>query len=218
MKKTLAALTALLTVCLAPSAMAAGAPEATLSADGRATFIAPGARSAGSSAQLSHDGLTVIVNTFSNDPNNLYDCCAGWTVSSRGSIVGAKQAVAMPFTPASDTNLRKVVVAVGWVTGLNHVTMSLAADSGGMPGDSIKRGQETDLNVFGDCCAVTAIPSKPIPLMGGVQYWIVARATSDTWSAWNDNNIGASGTFAYNSGSGWNLTQSTLSAFAVYGD
>jgi hypothetical protein len=164
------------------------------------------------------EGLTPIINTFNTDPNNLYDCCGGWTVSSKGSIVGAKQAVGMAFTPTTDTNLRKVVVAVGWVTGANHVTMSLQTDVGGMPGDSIKRGQETDLNVFGDCCMVTAIPSKPIPLKGGVQYWIVARATADTWAAWNQNNIGATGNFAYNPGGGWQLTDSTLSAFAVYGD
>jgi hypothetical protein len=219
MKKTLAALTALLTVCLAASpAMAAGAPKATLSADGRTTYIAPGAHTTANSAALSHDGLTVLANTFSTDPNNLYDCCSGWTVSSRGSIVQAKQAIGMAFTPAADTNLRKVVVAVGWVTGLNHVTMSLQTDAGGLPGDSIKRGQEDNLNVFGDCCSVTAIPSKPIPLMGGVQYWIVARATSDTWAAWNVNNIGATGNFAFNSGGGWQLTNSTLAAFAVYGD
>jgi len=219
MKKAVASLTAALTLCLfGQPASAAGAGQASLSADGHTTYFAPGSRSVVKGSHAAPAGMTAIVNTFNDDPNNAYDCCAGWTVSSVGSIVQFKQAVAMPFTPMTDTNLREVVVAVGWVTGANHITLSLAEDAGGMPGDSIKRAQEEDLPVFGDCCEVTAQPSKPIPLMAGVQYWIVARATMDTWAAWNFNNIGATGTFAFNAGNGWQVSDSTLSAFAVYGD
>jgi hypothetical protein len=220
MKKAAASLTAALTLCLIGStALAAGAPQATLSADGRSTHIAPGAtRSMGHGSHAAPLGMTTIVNTFNDDPNNAYDCCSGWTVSAVGSIIGSKQTIAVPFTPATDTHLRKVSVAIGWVTGANHVTLSLSEDAGGMPGDSIKRAQEEDLPTFGDCCEVTSQPSKPIPLTGGTTYWIVARATMDTWAAFNWNNIGATGTYAFNPGGGWVVADGTLTAFAVYGD
>jgi hypothetical protein len=220
MKKAVVSLAAALTLCLigAP-ALAADSQKASLSADGRITYIAPGAaRSAVKRSQLAPEDRTTIVNTFNADPDNAFDCCAGYTVSAVGSIIGAKQTIAMPFTPTEDTHLRKVVVAVGWVVGVNHVTLSLLEDAGGMPGDAIKRDQEDGLPTFGSCCEVTAVPSKPIPLKAGVQYWIAARATSDTWAAWNWSNTGASGTFAYNPGGGWQLAEGTLVAYAVYGN
>ena len=219
MKKAVTSLAAALTLCLIGlPASAAGSSQASLSADGRMTHIAPGAAHSVRSSHVAPAGMTAIVNTFNDDPNNAYDCCVGWTLSSVGSIVGAKQSIAIPFTPSADTNLREVDVGIGWVTGANHVTLSLAADSNGMPGDSIKRAQEEDFPVFGTCCEVKSQPSKPIALMGGVQYWIVARVTADTWSAWNLNNIGAEGTFAYNPGGGWVVTSGTQTAIAVYGD
>jgi len=219
MKKAVASLAAALTLCLIGSpASAAGSANASLSADGRTTYIAPGAAQGVKRSHVAPAGKTAIVNTFNDDPNNAYDCCVGWTLSSTGSIIGAKQTIAIPFTPSADTNLREVSVGIGWVTGANHATLSLSADDNGMPGDSIKRAQEDDFPVFGSCCEIKSQPSKPIPLMGGVQYWIVARVTADTWSAWNLNNIGAEGTYAFNPGGGWVVTSGSLPAVAVYGD
>jgi hypothetical protein len=220
MKNAAASLTAALTLCLIGSpASAAGSSQASLSADGRMTYFAPGAlHNIVPRSHAAPKGMTEIVNTFNDDPNNAYDCCQGWTLSSTGSIVGAKQSIAMPFTPAADTNLRQVVVGIGWVTGANHVTLSLSADANGVPGDSIKRAQEDDFPVFGTCCEVVSQPSKPIPLTGGMQYWLVARVTADTWAAWNVNNIGMSGPFAFNPGGGWVASEGPLGAFAVFGD
>ena len=43
------------------------------------------------------------------------------------------------------------------------------------------------------------------------------KRSADTWDAWNMNNTGAQGTFAFNTGTGWQATSGPLSAFGVYG-
>jgi len=218
MKKALAALTAALTLCmLGTSASAAGSTQASLSADGRTTYVANSALRGMASPFVVPDGFTVIYSNFNTDPANAYDCCAGWTLSAEGSIVGARQILAMPFTPSADIDIRRLVVAIGYVTGTNHVALSLHADDNGLPGDLIKQGSADDLPVFGGCCDTTAVPARPIHVMGGTQYWVVAKVTDDTWSAWNWNTIGAQGPYAFRADGGWIPANSILSAFAVLG-
>ncbi|MFZ5550446.1 MAG: hypothetical protein ACOZJX_17255 [Pseudomonadota bacterium] len=164
-------------------------------------------------------GTTEIYSTFNTDLDNAYDCCGGWTVSAVGSILGFRQDVAMPFTPAADGEVRAIHAAVGWVTGTNGVAISLNADAGGMPGAAIKKGSVTGLPTFGTCC-VTASIIGGAPVTAGTQYWVVVRTnkqSADTWDAWNYNNIGLAGTFAFNTGTGWQLSSSSLSAFNVVG-
>lgn len=164
-------------------------------------------------------GTTEIYSTFNTDVDNAYDCCGGWTVSAVGSILGFQQDVAMPFTPAADGTVRAIHAAVGWVTGTNGVAISLHADAGGLPGAALKKGSVTGLPVFGTCC-VTASIIGGAPVAAGTQYWVVVRTnkqSADTWNAWNYNNLGLAGTFAFNTGTGWQLSSSSLSAFNVVG-
>jgi hypothetical protein len=218
MKKTFVALASALTLCLiGQSATAAGSTQATLSADGRMTLMAPGSVAGLGHTYVVPDGLKTIYSTFSDDDSNLYNCCSGWTVSSAGSIVGAKQAVAMPFTPSANVKLKQIVLGIGWVTGVNKVTVSLAEDAGGVPGATLRKGGATDLPTFGSCCDTTAVAVKAIPLSAGTTYWVIATAKKDTWAAWNNNTIGAEGPFAFDAGSGWQATSGNLSAFSVLG-
>lgn len=200
-------------------ASALAAPTGAIAtADGRTIIDAKSAPIVARQPQLPL-GTTEIYSTFNTDVDNAYDCCGGWTVSAVGSILGFRQDVAMPFTPAADGEVRAIHAAVGWVTGTNGVAISLNADSGGMPGAAIKKGSVTGLPVFGNCC-VTASIIGGAPVTAGTQYWVVVRTnkqSADTWDAWNYNNIGLAGTFAFNTGTGWQLSSSSLSAFNVVG-
>jgi hypothetical protein len=206
---------------LSASALAAGPNGAAAHADGRTT-IAPGAAAAAVMPRqsLGVEGLREIYGTFNTDPNNAYDCCSGWTVSAEGSIVGARQDVAMPFTPNANYAVKTINVAVGYVAGTNGATVSLNADAGGVPGAVIQKGMVTALPTFGSCCVTVSIGGKGSPVNAGTQYWVVVKTskkTADTWDAWNMNNVGMQGPFAFNTGTGWQATSGPLSAFNVLG-
>jgi hypothetical protein len=216
-KKAFAVLTALFALALfGPSAAAAGSTGATTSADGRMTFVAPsGAPRTDALKAFGVEGRDKIYSTFNNvgDP---YDCCGGWTISTRDSVLGSRQFIAMPFTPADSGSVGKIKVAVGWVTGANAANISLRSDVGGVPGEILTRFTPSDLQVFGTCCDVTTLRVKGVAVTAGTPYWVVVRASADTWAAWNFNTVGLSGSFAVKPAEGpWQLTSGTLSAFSV---
>ncbi len=199
------------------SALAAGA---TLSADGRTTISVGSTQVKPMQLPAKVQGLKEIVNTFNTDPNNAYDCCNGWTVSATGSITGFQQDVAMPFTPNKNYAVKTITVAVGYVAGTNGVSVSLNADAGGLPGAVIKKASVTGLPVFGTCCVTASIGAKGSPVTAGTQYWVVVKTdkkTADTWDAWNMNNLGVTGDFAFNTGTGWQLTNGPTAAYSVMG-
>ena len=219
MKEAFAALGGLVAMTvLSASALAAGPSGAVAHADGRTTISAGNARVV--PGQVPTGGGKTIYTTFNSDTNNLYDCCGGWTISSEGSIVGARQDVAMPFTPSNNYAVKAITAAVGYVAGTNAVTISLNADDGGLPGAVLRKATVTGLPVFGTCCVTASIGGKGTPVAAGTQYWVVVKTdkkSPDTWDAWNMNNIGAQGTFAFNTGTGWQASSGPLGAFSVSG-
>jgi hypothetical protein len=218
-KKSFAVFAALLTTFLLGAQAPAAAAQASVSADGRVTMMAPQARVA-LPAREDAGNFTEIYSTFNKDRDNLYDCCVGWTLSSTDSIVGAQQFVGMPFTPTQNFSLRKVQLGLSYVTGANALYVSLRADAGGVPGDIINRFKVAGAPSAGSCCEVVTGTNKGIPLTAGTTYWLVVKVKADTWGAWNLNNIGASGPFAFNQGEGthWRTTSDVLGAFRVLGE
>lgn len=221
MKEAFAALSGLAAMTvLSASALAAGPNGATAHADGRTTIAPTGAAAVMPRQALGVEGLKEVYSTFNTDPNNAYDCCAGWTISAEGSIVGARQDVAMPFTPAANYAIKTITVAVGYVAGTNGVTVSLNEDAGGVPGATIKKKFLTGLPTFGSCCTTVSMSAKGAPVNAGTQYWVVVKTTkktADTWDAWNFNNIGLQGPFAFDTGTGWQASSGPLSAVSVMG-
>jgi hypothetical protein len=205
---------------LSASALAAGPVGATAHADGRTTISAGALSAPLVPGQVPTGGGKTIYSTYNSDVNNLYDCCSGWTISSEGSIVGARQDVAMPFTPSNNYAVKAITAAVGYVAGTNAVTISLNADAGGLPGAVLRKATVTGLPAFGGCCVTASIGGKGTPVTSGTQYWVVVKTdkkSPDTWDAWNLNNTGAQGTFAFNTGTGWQATSGPLAAFSVSG-
>lgn len=210
--------------CLAALSMFSASAQATnavATPDGRTTISAGSFSGPVVPRQFMHtQGMKVIADTFNSDPNNAYDCCSGWTVSATGSILGFQQYVAMPFTPDKNYSVKTITVAVGYVAGTNGATVSLNADAGGLPGAVIKKGALTGLPVFGTCCTTVSMGAKGSAVTAGTQYWVVVQTdkkTADTWDAWNYNNVGMSGAFAFDPGTGWVLTSGPTSAYSVLG-
>jgi hypothetical protein len=161
---------------------------------------------------------SVIYSTFSTGTGDPYDCCSGWAIAAAGAGVGFESSLAMPFTPAADTTLKKVHLALGWITGANLVDVSLQEDANGLPGRVIRQLELDTLYPFGDCCTTEVLRGKGPLLKAGHTYWIAVRATADTYAAWNQSNTGATGTIAYDPGTGWTTFESAQGGFAVIGE
>lgn len=188
--------------------------QMTTATRGAVGFVAP--------TYLPREGETVIYNNLSNYPLGVYWCCSGWTISGPNSPIGATYADAMPFTPAANGKVNKIVVAVGYVTGTNGVTVSLNNDAGGLPGSVIGKFDASNLPAFGSCCVVEMKGGGGgVAVTAGTQYWVVVQTsskTADTWDAWNENDTNQTiQTFAFDNNGSWGLVSGVLGAFAVLG-
>ena len=154
---------------------------------------------------------------FSNfGPGNTYQGNIGYTLGN-----GIEQAMA--FTPSSNFTLAQIDVGIGIVplSGINSVMLSLEGASGGLPDGTIESWTLIDLPEFGSTSNTvqTVNPAKPVSLVSGTEYWLVASA-SNFEGAWNLNSSGSTGPVAIKRGSsGWFLSGSALTqgAFAVQG-
>lgn len=125
-------------------------------------------------------------------PDGTYFCCYGWTVSGPNSLVGEQVWVAASFTPSSDATVNKIELGIGIAAGTNALDVSLAADSGGLPGNTLaKFGTISNLPPFGSCCQTMAAKNKTgVAVTAGTTYWVVVKTGkngTDTWAAWNMN-------------------------------
>ncbi|HEX3651677.1 MAG TPA: choice-of-anchor R domain-containing protein [Rhizomicrobium sp.] len=172
-------------------------------------------------------GLTVVFNNIGKKyPDGVYFCCDGLTIAGPDSIEGQTVWPAIAFTPAADVTVTRVDLALGYDDhGANDVAVSIAADSGGLPGTLLETVHVSNLPEFGDCCAITRAKFKGIKLSAGQQYWVVAGTDandSTAFAAWALNTTEQIKTvrFAENIGTGWELVNANARpspAFAVYG-
>lgn len=162
------------------------------------------------------------VTIFSDfGPGNSYTSGIGWTVSGPASTAGFFQSVAMPFTSSGDYQLSQIDIALGFAGGTNSATLTLNSDNSGTPGAVLMTWNLSSLPAFGTCCVVeTLTPSSPLLLSSGTLYWVVSNpGTSDTFLAWNLNDMGATGLVELNNGNGFFIApHSELGAFDVLGD
>lgn len=170
-------------------------------------------------------GLTLIAGNLSKYPYGVYFCCYGDTISGPDSVLGATYWDAVPFTPTTNITATKVQASVAWADGFNGATLSINADSNGLPGTALGSVDVTGLGQFGECCTLAQAGggSKGVPLKAGTQYWFVVStdtATETTFDAWAFNSTDMRDyTFAFYSSSnnGWISTEGILPGYAVYG-
>ena len=199
-------------------ASAAGASSKVSAPKFTTTRAAGGVADSAAGSSLVFGSVVIFSNL---GPGGSYSCCVGWTVSESASVVGF-QRVATPFTPTSGAQVTRIDVALGHLTGTNNATVQLAADNGGLPGAILRTWLVFGQPALGTCCTLTTVNTGTlVPVGAGRQYWVIVTAgpnvANDTWDAWNWNSVGDSGTFAFDTGSGWALAGATRGAFDVIG-
>lgn len=165
-----------------------------------------------------------IYNNLNSDPNNVYNCCNGWTVSGEGTV-GTSFTAANQFTAMASGSVSQIDIAVGYVTGLNSFYAALYDSNGSLPGNLLGRWDNLSSSQnFGGCCGLVSITGiTGINLNAGDQYFLVLGPEGlrdTTWEAWNMNNTGATGLDLYSTDGGqtWNSNgQQTLGAFDIIG-
>jgi len=171
---------------------------------------------------LIHPGNTKsphLVTIYSNlgSSTDAYTDNAGWNVAGPNSILGESQWIAMPFTPAANSTVTQIKIAVEYGnSGTNGFTLSLNCPIT-VP---LKTWEVKNLPTFGTCCTLDVAKGK-IKVKKGKQCWVVAQTDStngdafDFWDyTWNDS----TGPYAYNiNNGGWTPTNGPLSAFGVFG-
>ncbi len=170
------------------------------------------------------EGLKKIYSNLGSSKTDLYQDNVSWTLSGPKSEGGFTQFAAMPFTPASNSHVTEVEVAVQYGgSGANQINLSIYEDKDGAPGTLIG-GPVTVTGVpnFLTCCTLTIADFTPVSVTKKKQYWVVANTPSsgtgsDFYGGWDfiPSNIKQ----ALDNGSGWTATLgfSQEAAGEVYG-
>lgn len=160
--------------------------------------------------------LKDIYSNFNDDPDFLYRGTA-WVITSESSAYSKQQFVAMPFTPAADSLVRKMQLALTHYSGTNAATVSVHADAVGLPGKVLASFELTDLPPFPSCCEVMKGTIRPLLVRAGETYWVVVTVPDGVHAEWHQNSTKLTGVFAIDLGEGWKQVQGKLSAFRVLG-
>ncbi|HTT84436.1 MAG TPA: choice-of-anchor R domain-containing protein [Rhizomicrobium sp.] len=189
LRKTLLALPGLV---FAATTVAAMPPGIELSRDHHQAFVL------NPPVSIVHNlpGDTGLVAIFDNIgkkyPHGTYWCCTGNSMMGPDALPGFSEWwLAAAFTPTSDHTVTQIEVAATYIQGTNSMTLSIANDSGGVPGQVIKSWVIKKLPALGSCCIVDVQDDKGgVPVTAGTQYWITLTTDAkeaNTWSAWQYN-------------------------------
>jgi len=218
-KKTVLCFVVLAVALTSLTALAATRNGVSTSKDGRQTIATKG-HSVASPSNLPPKA-NFIYNNLSTYPLGRYWCCSGWTISGPTSLIGATYADGMPFTPAANATITNIAVSIGYVTGTNGATVTVNADSGGLPGTVLGSFNLSNMPTFGDCCVYDLVNAVGVPVTAGTQYWVVVATgadTQDTWAAWSENDTNETAQpFAFYNNGVWEATEGDLGGFAVVG-
>lgn len=162
--------------------------------------------------------LQTIFDTF-KPTSPTWDAWMGWTLS-----VEDQPAVAMSFVPQGDYMVHEIRLALTNSSGSEQATVTLNADAGGIPGQTLAKFKVMTMPKFGKCCATRTVSTEEgVRVSAGQTYWVTAHVPKKfgvTNSAWNVSLIEdlydypiavRHGDKTWFSGRDW------ASAFAVYG-
>jgi len=133
----------------------------------------------------------------------------------------------MPFTPKNDAEVTMIKIALSYLGnakcgGFNGNLVSLNEDSNGLPGTALHTWSFTNLPEYGTCCTLQVAKSpEGLTVTKGTKYWVVAFTNKKEATA-NDGwylqyNL-VKGPMAGNTGSGWQLHNTYVTAFGVFGN
>jgi PEP-CTERM motif len=155
------------------------------------------------------------------------DFGAGHSYNSKNglAIAGAKSKPGFiewgeAFTAHSKFEVAEITMALGWITGVNGVTVSLDANNGGAPGKALASWSFVGLPELGTTGSnvQTKTFGSGIVLQPNQTYWLVtAPIAGGTQAVWNLNSTGVTGPAAVNFGGAWLTTTAASGAFEVVG-
>ena len=148
--------------------------------------------------------------------SNVYNCCAGWTVSGTGAF-GTSLTAANEFQVVNSGSVTDIFLGVGYVSGINSFYVALDSDNGGLPGAQLAYfGNLSSSQSFGGCCGLIDISGiTGLHLTTGTNYWMVVgpmNSGATTWEEWNLNNTGALGTDLYSTDGGQSWSSNGVQA------
>jgi hypothetical protein len=124
-------------------------------------------------ARATRDGLKAIFSNLGPTATNDYNDTTGYYVLGPSNSVGlTEQAIAIPFTPAQNSTVEVLQVAVGSISGTNLIVVGLYADSAGAPGTLLADRESKNITAFGTCCSPVTVNITPTAVTAGTQYWI----------------------------------------------
>ena len=160
---------------------------------------------------------SIIFNDFGT--GHTYNSATGLTIAGTQSMPGFVE-WGQPFTPNARFDLTQVSMALGWVAGMNGVTVSLDTNNGGAPGKALASWSFVGLPPAGTTTNIvqTKTFGPGIVLQSGQTYWLVAApSAANTQAVWNLNSTGVIGLAAVNFGNVWLTTRVPSGAFEVLG-
>jgi hypothetical protein len=190
------------------------------STDGRRTIALEPPASAFTQPELPAGAFPIFDNFALAYPLGPYWTWQAWTISGPNSVLGFYAWPGMAFTPKVDATVTQIVIGAGWLDGTNQLTISLNADSGGLPGASLGSATVSGLQEEPNCCQIRT-GGFDIPVSAGTQYWVVVQPSSsdsDTWGGWyltsaNETYL----PFAEYSSGQWGAGTGVQGVFAVMG-
>ena len=142
------------------------------------------------------DGSPVIIfNNLSEYKYATYFCCEATTIQGPDAQQGGPGAIwrAIPITPRANLTLTEIEAPFFTLFGTPSIAVWLAADSGGVPGDTIAGPIDANnLPSFFGCCTLTTVTFPNVPLTKGTHYWIVVGTDANSINSmdgWNSNTI-----------------------------
>jgi len=164
-------------------------------------------------------GADVLFNTFG--PGDSYQTAIGWTIGlPPGTPDNFAQGNQFSFTGLQSYRLDSIELAVGLVAGTNQVNVSLMNDAAGLPAAVLEAFSFTDqMGPFGSNNPPLVGTSVAHPLLApGMNYWLIASASNDTWAAWNLSSLGGAGQLARSTNGGeWSTSENPFAAFRING-
>ncbi len=133
--------------------------------------------------------LTRIYSNLGSSATDLYYDTDGLPIQGPNENNGDAVFEGMQFTPAADSHVSEVRVAVQYGgVGTNLVDLNIYSDSSGVPGTLLAGPVAVSgLPDFGTCCTLAVAKFSAVAVTAGTRYWVVANtgADSDALDIWD---------------------------------
>ncbi len=209
----------LIMACLGPMANA----QAQSTNDGGMRTAVFGPSKVAVPASHSHARLKTLFSNLSDYTYGTYFCCGGAIISGPAAQHSFGELwLALPVTPKENFTLIRIDAPFSTLDGAPSIAVWVAADAGGVPGDTIAGPVDVKTLPLGGCCGLSTVAFEHVSLTQGMQYWIVVGTDSnsmdsnDIWP-FNTTDMRPHPVAIYSNGA-WRAEVGLLPAIGIFGD